>query len=44
MEQELNWLLDQGILERVEHSEWASTIVVVPKPNRKILYTGKFSR
>ena len=34
--QELDRLQDLGIIERVEHSEWASPIVVVPKPNGKI--------
>lgn len=31
-----------GHIERVDHSDWASPLVVVPKPNGKVRITGDF--
>ena len=36
VEHELDKLESDGILEKVNHSAWASPIVVVPKSNNKI--------
>jgi len=41
---ELQKMEKAGILERVEHSEWASPLVCVPKPNGKVRITGDFKR
>ena len=39
---ELNRLVDQGILERVDFSTWAAPIVVVTKPNGSVRICGDF--
>ncbi|XP_011705923.1 PREDICTED: uncharacterized protein K02A2.6-like, partial [Wasmannia auropunctata] len=31
-----------GVIERISHSEWASPLVVVPKPNERVRITGDF--
>ena len=35
VEKELNKLVEEGTLEPVEHSEWASPIVAVLKPDKE---------
>lgn len=42
VEKELLRMIDQGILERVDHSEWATPIVVVKKSNGKIRICGDY--
>src|SRR5882757_4759270 len=39
---ELQKMEDTGVLTKVPHSEWASPLVVVPKPNGKVRITGDF--
>ena len=43
VEQELDRLEAEGILEPVDHSEWATPIVVVPKKDGKYRICGDFS-
>lgn len=40
--EELNRLVDQGILEQVDSSSWAAPIVVVPKKNGGIRVCGDY--
>ncbi|XP_039303912.1 uncharacterized protein K02A2.6-like [Solenopsis invicta] len=42
VDQELDRMEKSGIIERVDHSEWASPLVVVPKPNGRVRITGDF--
>ncbi|CAL8135317.1 unnamed protein product [Orchesella dallaii] len=35
---------ESGVIKRIDHSEWASPLVVVPKPNGKMRITGDFKR
>jgi RNase H-like domain found in reverse transcriptase/Reverse transcriptase (RNA-dependent DNA polymerase)/Integrase zinc binding domain/Integrase core domain len=42
VEAELDYMEQHGIITRVEHSEWASPLVVVPKSSGKIRITGDF--
>jgi len=39
---ELDWLEQQGVIEKVSHSEWATPIVVVRKPGGKVCIWGDF--
>lgn len=39
---ELNKLEQKGIIEKIENSEWAAPIVVVPKPNKSIRLCGDY--
>lgn len=36
LDAELKWLQDEGIIEPVQTSPWATLLVVVPKSNGKI--------
>ena len=42
VEKELDCLEAEGILVKVDHSEWATPIVVVPKTNGKYRICGDF--
>lgn len=42
VEKELNHLVSQGILEKVDFSEWATPIVPVKKPNNKVRICGDY--
>lgn len=42
VDQELEHMERNGILTKLEHSEWASPLVVVPKPSGKVRITGDF--
>ena len=35
VDQELDQLVEEGVLEPVEHAEWAAPIVAVWKPDKK---------
>jgi len=39
---ELEKMEKSGAISRIEHSDWASPLVVVPKPNGKVRITGDF--
>ena len=42
VEQELEWLVYEGILEPVQHSDWAVPIVPVLKGNKSVRICGGF--
>ncbi len=42
IEDEIDRLERQGILEKITHSEWATLIVAVPKPDEKVRLCGDF--
>jgi len=39
---ELDQMEKSGVIEKIDQSEWASPLVVVPKPNGKVRITGDF--
>ena len=43
VEQDLNRQIQNGVLQRVDHSQWATPIVVVPKPSKAVRICGDFS-
>ena len=43
MEQDLERQVHNGVLQRVEYSEWGTPIVVVPKPSKAVRICGDFS-
>lgn len=40
--QELDLMEKSGVIKRINHSEWASPLVVVPKANGRVRITGDF--
>ena len=40
--EELDRLEGEGVLEKISHSEWATPIVAVPKPDRRVRLCGDF--
>ena len=42
VDKELDDMEATGVIEKISHSEWASPLVVVPKPNGKVRITGDF--
>ena len=42
VEQELNRLEEKGILQKVDHSDWAAPIVPIPKKNGKVRMCGDY--
>ena len=42
MEQELERLEKAGVLERVDHSDWAAPIVTVPKKDGEVRICGDY--
>ena len=42
IEQELNGLEEKGILQKVDHSDWAAPIVPVPKKDGKVRVCGDY--
>ena len=43
VEQDLERQVHNGVLQRVEYSEWETPIVVVPKPSKAVRICGDFS-
>ena len=43
MEQELNRLEREGVLKRVNHSQWAAPIVTVPKKDGTVCICGDYT-
>jgi hypothetical protein len=39
---ELDRMEKSGVIERIDHSDWASPLVIVPKPNGRVRITGDF--
>ena len=44
MEAEIDRMENEGILRSITHSEWASPIVIVPKPDGRIRICGDYKR
>ena len=42
IEEELDRLEGEGVLEKISHSEWATPIVAVPKPDGRVRLCGDF--
>lgn len=42
VDKELQAMEEAGVIEKIDHSEWASPLVVVSKPNGKVRITGDF--
>ena len=42
IEKELNRLVQQGVLEKIEYSEWAAPIVAVMKPDGNVRICGDY--
>ena len=42
IEEELDRLEKEGIIEKITHSEWATPIVAVPKPDERVRLCGDF--
>ena len=42
VEKELDWLEQEGVLEKTNYSEWAAPIVVVPKPDGRLPLCGDY--
>ena len=42
MEAELNKLEENGVIVKVDHSDWASPIVVVPKADGSVRICGDY--
>ena len=42
VQDELDRLVDLGVLNKVDYSEWAALIVVVNKPNGKVRICGDY--
>ena len=40
--QELDYLIKNGVLEKTDYSQWGTPLVVVPKPNGKIRICGDY--
>jgi len=42
VDRELDEMEQSGVIEKISHSDWASPLVVVPKPNGRVRITGDF--
>ena len=42
MEQELEWLKQEGVLEKVNVSDWAAPIVAIPKRDGRVRICGDY--
>jgi hypothetical protein len=42
VDRELDKMVEAGVIEKIDHSDWASPLVVVPKPNGRVRITGDF--
>jgi len=42
VDEELQSMENAGVITKVDHSEWASPLVVVAKPNGRVRITGNF--
>ena len=42
MEHKLDWLLEAGVVEKVNFSEWIATFVIVLKKNHRVRICGDY--